>query len=61
MFIKKAREPRANIAREEKKALGELKEDKDRIVFTVDKGVAMVVLDRKEYLEKTGALLAQHH
>ena len=51
--------PRANITREEKKAFMELKEDKDRTVLAVDKGVAMVVLDRKQYLEKAGALLAQ--
>ena len=58
-LLKKARAPRANITREEKKALRELKEDKDRIVLTADKGVAMVVLDKKEYLEKAEALLAQ--
>ena len=58
-LLGKARTPKANISREEKKALRELKEDKDRIVLTVDKGEAMVVLDKKEYLEKAEALLAQ--
>ena len=58
-LLKKARASRANITREKKKALRELKEDKDRIVLTVDKGVAMVVLDKREYLEKAEALLAQ--
>ena len=52
-LLRKARAPRANITREEKKALRELKEDKDRIVLTVDKGVAMVVLDKKGTL-RTG-------
>ena len=42
-LLRKARAPRANITREEKRALRELKEDKDRIVLTADKGVAMVV------------------
>ena len=51
-LLRKARAPRANITREEKKALRALKEDKDRIVLTAEKGVAMVVLDKKEYLER---------
>ena len=59
LFIKKALTSRANITGEEKKALRELKENKERIVLTVDKGVAMVVLDKKKYLEKAEALLAQ--
>ena len=58
-LIRKARTPRANITGEEKKTLRELKEDKDGIVLTVDKGVAMVASEKKEYLEKTDALLAQ--
>ena len=58
-LLKKARAPRAHIIREEKKALRILREDKERIVLTVDKGVAMVVLDKKEYLEKAEALLMQ--
>ena len=40
-YLKNVRAPRANITREEKKGLRELKEDNDRIVLTVDKGVAM--------------------
>ena len=58
-LLRKARAPRASITREEKKALRELKEDKDRIVLTADKGVAMVMLDKREYLEKAEALLVQ--
>ena len=37
-LLRKARAPRAYITRDEKKALRELKEDKDRIVLTADKG-----------------------
>ena len=58
-LLKKATAPRANITREENKALRELREDKERIVLTVDKGVPMVLLDKKEYLEKAEALLMQ--
>ena len=39
------------------KALKQLKTDKDHIVLTADKGVAMVVMDRKEYIQKARALL----
>ena len=58
-LLRKSRTPRANITREEKNALKELKEDKYRIVLTVDKGVAMVVLDKRECMEKAEALLTQ--
>ena len=57
-LLKKARAPRANITREEKKALRELRENKERIVLIAEKGVAMIVLDKKEYLEKAEALMA---
>ena len=33
--------------------------DRTRIVLTIDKGVALVVMDRKEYLEKATNLLSQ--
>ena len=36
-----------------------LRKDQDRMVLTVDKGVAMVVMDRKEYMDKVKGLLAQ--
>ena len=38
-LLRKARALRANITRGEKKVLRELKEDKDRVVLTADKGV----------------------
>ena len=51
-LLRKARAPRDNITRQEKKTIRELKKDEDRIVLTADKGVAMVVLYKKEYLER---------
>ena len=41
------------------KALTELKSNKDRIILTADKGVTMVVLDRKNYIEKVENILSQ--
>ena len=37
----------------------ELKRDKDRIILTADKGVAMVVSDRENYIQKAENILAQ--
>ena len=45
--------------KEEIKALGELKRDSNQTILTVDKGVAMVVMDREDYIDKANSLLAQ--
>ena len=58
ILLRRAKPPKSNISREEKKALEELREDQDRMVLTPDKGVAFVVVDRKEYQEKIEGLLA---
>ena len=47
----------SNITREEYKALKELKEDKSRIIMTVDNGVALVIMDKAEYNKKAEDLL----
>ena len=41
-------------------ALRELKGDRDRIVLTADKGVAMVVMDKQDYINKAHQLLNQN-
>ena len=41
-------------------ALRELKKDRDRIVLTADKGVAMVVMDRQDYINNANHLLNQN-
>ena len=40
--------PRSNISKAEAQAIRELKGDKDRLVLTAGKGVAMVVMDRQD-------------
>ena len=45
------------ITREEFKALKELKEDKSRIILTADKGVALVIMEKDEYIKKAEELL----
>ena len=49
--------PKPILRKEEMKALKQLKTDKDHMVLTADKGVAMVVMDRQEYIQKARALL----
>ena len=47
-----------NLTLEEQRAIQELKEDHSWVVLTVDKGVAMVVMDREDYTDKALSLLA---
>ena len=42
---------------DELKAIKELREDQSRVVLTADKGVAMVIMDVKHYMEKALCLL----
>ena len=49
--------PQPKLRKEEMKALKQLKTDKDLMVLTADKGVAMAVMDRQEYIKKARALL----
>ena len=39
------------------KALTELKQDQSRVVLTADKGVAMVIMDQQDYINKAQTLL----
>ena len=47
----------SNITKEEFNALKELKKDQDRIILTADKGVALVVMNRADYITKSEELL----
>ena len=58
ILLKRAKLPKNNISREERKVLKELSEDQDRMVLMADKGVAIEVMDRKEYQDKVEGLLA---
>ena len=52
--------PKPNLTKAQNTALRELKRDRDRIVLTADKGVAMVVMDRQDYINKANQLLNQN-
>ena len=58
ILLRRAKPPKSNISREEKKALKELREDQDRMVLTTGKGVALVVMGGKDYQDKIEGLLA---
>ena len=60
-ILRKEKAPKSNLIKEEKIALAQLKKDKDRVILTVDKGVAMVVLDKEDYINKPRICLANHH
>ena len=47
----------SNITKEEFNALKELKKDQDRIILTADKGVALVIMKRTDYITKSEELL----
>ena len=55
--LRHPRQLRTNLSKEEMTAIKQLKADKDRIILTADKGVALVVMDQKEYIEKAKELL----
>ena len=57
--LKKVHPPRPNISREERKAIDQLRKDKNRVILMVDKGVSMVVMDRDDYNNKAEELLHQ--
>ena len=56
-LLRKAKVPKANLTKQEKIGLSQLKKDKERVILTVDKGVAMVIMDKKEYNSKAQELL----
>ena len=58
-LLRKAKVPKPNLTSEERRGLAQLKKDKDRVVLIADKGVAMVVMDKQDYINKAEELLAQ--
>ena len=49
----------ANVGKEDLKALKELKSDNSRLILTANKGVALVVIDKEEYVNKAEDLLKE--
>ena len=51
--------PKPHLTKTQTLALRELKRDRECIVLTADKGVAMVMMDRQDYINKANSLLNQ--
>ena len=58
-LLSTAQAPKPNLTKQERIGFAQLKKDKDRVMLTADKGVAMVVMDKEEYVNKAQELLAQ--
>ena len=52
--------PKPNLTKAQNLAIREHKKDRDCIVLTADKGVAMVIMDRQDYIDKANNLLSQN-
>ena len=51
--------PKPNLTKQEMKGLLQLRKDKNRLILAADKGVAMVVMDKEDYINKAKKLLGQ--
>ena len=59
VLLRKSKASKSNITKDKRIGSAQLKKDKDRVTLTVDKRVAMVVMDKEEYVSKAQELLAQ--
>ena len=55
--LRHPRQLKTNLRKEEFTAIKQLKADKERIILTADKGIALVVMDRSDYIRKANELL----
>ena len=58
-LLRRAQVPKPNLSKQESIGLAQLQMDKDRLVLTANKRVAMVVMDKEDYIQKAESLLAQ--
>ena len=58
--LRSSHPPKPNLTKAQNIALRELKRDRDCIVLTADKRVAMVVMDKQDYINKANQLLNQN-
>ena len=58
--LRSSHPPKPNLTKAQNLALRELKRDRDHIVLTADNGVAMVIMDRQNYINKANSLLNQN-
>ncbi|CAH1267006.1 Hypp3654 [Branchiostoma lanceolatum] len=56
-ILQNAKPPKPNLSNEERQAIKSLKENKDIVIIPADKGKAVVVMDKTEYVEQCEKLL----
>ena len=54
--LRSSHPPKPNLTKVQSQSVRELKRDRDCIVLTADKGVAMVIMDRQNYINKSNQL-----
>ena len=47
--LRNSQQPTNNITKQEIQVLADLRRDQDRVILTVDKGVAIVIMDKEYY------------
>ena len=57
--LRSSHPPKPNLTQAQSQAIRELKRDRDCIVLTADNGVALVIMDRQDYINKYKHLLNQ--
>ena len=55
--LRHPRQLKPNLSKGEMAVIKQLRADKDRIILTADKGVVLVIMERKDYIEKAQQLL----
>ena len=58
--LRSSHPPKTTQTKAQNSAIRELKRDRDCIVLTADKGVAIVIMDRQDYISKAENLLSQN-
>ena len=58
-LLRRSQAPEANLTKQERIGLAQLKKGKDRLVLTADKGAALAVMDKEDYCRKAEVLLEQ--
>ena len=59
IVLRSSHPPKSNLTKAQTQAIRELKRDRDCIVLTADKGVTMLIMDRKDYINKSNQVLSQ--
>ena len=58
--LRHPRQLKPNVSKGEMAAIKQLKADKDRVILTADKGIALVILEKKDYIEKAKTVIRRH-